>query len=386
MVIHYHHAIIPNSGYLKRMKNIDKDLVSLLEEKSVEVEFYPQAKREYVQTKGQFTLSPNVVKKYYVEMGDNGKLNNIKKIITFIRLSLKYRPTYVIGEAQMLPKLLWVFRIFAPKARLIFDCHGAVAEESEYQGRPVSDVKAIKKMERDSTRKVDYIVCQSSAMKKYIHDEYGVDEDRICVYRCGVDTCLFKINGKREEVRDYLGIADDEVLFVYSGGIDKWQRVGDSIDIYEKYHKENSKSKFLILTMEEERLMELFKEKNIENDGSYIVTSLPFQKVPDYLNACDVAFLLRDNHVMNAVASPTKLAEYMACGLPVITSVVARSWIDEDGLQNCILEDSITIQEIDNLIKTVNRQAVTDYASNNLSLLVDYTNLSDFVERIKEKR
>lgn len=384
MVIHYHHAIVPNSGYLKRMKNIDRDLVGLLGEKSVEVEFYSKGKREFVKTEGQFTLSQNVVKKYYVEMGSNGKLNNIKKIITFIKLSLKYRPTYVIGEAQMLPKLLWVFRMFAPKAKLIFDCHGAVAEEAEYQGRSESDVKAIKKMERNSTQKVDYIICQSSVMKQYIHDEYGVDEKRISVYRCGVDTSLFKINDKREEVRKHLGIAVDEILFVYSGGIDKWQRVGDSIDIFMKYHKVNPKSKFLILTMQEDRLKDVFLSKGIVDDGTYIVTSLPFQQVPDYLNACDVAFLLRDNHMMNAVASPTKLAEYMACGLPVITSEVARCWVDKEGENYCVFEEKTINTDVINSIIGTDRNAISEYAKKHLSLEADRMGLTFFVEYLKK--
>jgi len=383
MIIHYHHAIVPNSGYLKRMKNIDKDLVGLLGEKSVEVEFYSNSKREYVMTEGQFTLSPNVEKKYYVGVSSNGKLSNLKKAFTFMKLCLRYRPKYVIGEAQMLPKLLWVFRLFAPQAKLIFDVHGAVAEETAYQGAPEAHVQRVKTMERTSVERVDYIVCQSTEMKNFLLREYNVEADRICVYRCGVDTSLFKINGERDKVRKNLGVAEDEVLFVYSGGVDAWQRVGASVDMFNGYHQGNPKSKFLILTMEVEKAKEILRKKVLEGDNSYIVKSVPFAEVPGHLNASDVAFLLRDNHTMNAVASPTKLAEYLACGLPVITSEVAKYWVDEKGKDYCVFEEEWGNGRA--LAKGLKqeRTEIAAYAKETLSLEVDKESLANFVMKVK---
>ncbi len=48
--------------------------------------------------------------------------------------------------------------------------------------------------------------------------------------------------------------------------------------------------------------------------------SVPNDEVYKYLNAADFGILFRENTVMNNVASPTKFAEYMLCGLPVIIS------------------------------------------------------------------
>jgi glycosyltransferase involved in cell wall biosynthesis len=43
-------------------------------------------------------------------------------------------------------------------------------------------------------------------------------------------------------------------------------------------------------------------------------------EVCQYLNAADYGILFRENTIMNNVASPTKFAEYMLCGLPVLIS------------------------------------------------------------------
>ena len=43
-------------------------------------------------------------------------------------------------------------------------------------------------------------------------------------------------------------------------------------------------------------------------------------EVTEILAACDYGILIRENTVTNQVASPTKFAEYLASGLPVIIS------------------------------------------------------------------
>jgi glycosyltransferase involved in cell wall biosynthesis len=55
-------------------------------------------------------------------------------------------------------------------------------------------------------------------------------------------------------------------------------------------------------------------------EGTYSVISSLVEEVGKYLEASDLGLLLRENHVVNRVASPTKFAEYLLCGLPVVIS------------------------------------------------------------------
>lgn len=371
MIIHYHHAIVPNSGFLKRMKNIDQDVVGVLGEKSIEVEFYPKSKKEYVMSDGQFNLSSNVARKYYVGLTSNSKKDFVIRLFTFAKLLLRYRPSYIIGEASMQPKLIRYFRFLSPKTKVVFDIHGAVAEEVAYQGYSEREVEINKKVERDSVQRVDYVICQSDEMKRYMQKEYQISANKVCVYRCGVDTSLFHIdNDLRYKKRRELGISDDELLFVYSGSMHAWQRIEDSIKIFTEYHSHNPKSKMLVLTAELDTLHEIITKNNWD-DGSIISKCVPFAEVSAFLNACDVAFLLRHNHTMNAVASPTKLAEYMACGLPVITSEVAKKWVNEDGYRYFFIEGMKTRDALTNFIQMQDKGEISNYASKYLSLDVD---------------
>lgn len=382
MIIHYTHTFVPNSGELKRMKNIDADVVSLLGEKSVEVEFYPWRKYKFVKSEGRYTLSDNVVKKYYVPL--MRFFYKYVQTFTFIFLMLKYRPSYVIGEMTLFPKYLWIFRKFGKNCKVIFDIHGAAAEEYEYQRAPQSLIEHHRKMEKESVLGVDYVICQSDEMRNYMQIKYGLDPKKACVYRCGVDMNRFNINNNaRSEIRKKLGFKDNEIIFVYSGGLHLWQRVDESIDLFEKYHSINPKSKLLVLTGSLEQLSKIIEEKGIDNSDNHIIsTCLSFAEVPDYLNACDVAFLLRHNHPMNAVASPTKLSEYMACGLPVITSEVAKKWVNGEGLNYCILEEDIKDPNvITDIVKKIDRKEISKFALETLSLDVDRKNIAEFFKR-----
>lgn len=383
MIIHYTHTFVSNSGELKRMKNIDRDVTGILREKTVEVEFYPWRKYKYVKSEGQYTLSDNVVKKYYVPFTSH--VSWLIHTVTFIFLMLRYHPAYVIGEMAMFPQYLWIFRKFGKDCKVIFDIHGAAAEEYEYQKADKDFIEYQRRMERDSVLGVDYVICQSDEMRSYLNREYGVDVNKVCVYRCGVDIKHFKLlHDKRVEIRKQLGFKDGEIVFVYSGGLHLWQRVEDAIRLFENYHQYNASSKLLVLTGQLDELSSVIAQLGIDNSDNHIVsTCLPFSTVPDYLNACDIAFLLRHNHAMNAVASPTKLSEYFACGLPVITSKVAQYWVIPEGFEYFIIEDDLdNMDDITNIVNGNNRESISQFASRYLSLEVDEANLKKFLSGI----
>ena len=117
----------------------------------------------------------------------------------------------------------------------------------------------------------------------------------------------------------------------------------------------------------------------VDIKDSILSFSVPFTEVPKYLNAADVAFLIRDNHEMNAVASPTKLAEYLSCGLPVISSEVAKYWVNEHGLKYIIDSEEIgSNEDIDRVVKSISKNEISAYAKNNLSLEIDRANINKF--------
>lgn len=379
MVIHVHGAIMAQSGELKRMKNIDRDVVSIIGEKTVELVFYSSKKKDVVKQQPAFTLSDNVVKKIMVPVYPS--LSKLTWILAYIYVIIRYRPSAVIWEMLISVGGAKLVKKLSPKTKVIFDIHGAVAEEADYQNAPKTRVAELENYEQNAVNVSDYIICQSDEMKRYLISKYHATPEKICVYRCGVDINHFQLNDKkRAEIRKQMGYSDNDIVFVYSGGLHPWQRVSESIDLFEKYHSSYENSKFLVLTGDGIELEELIKEKSIDNSDNHIRhICLPFSEVSNYLNACDIAFLLRHNHTMNAVASPTKLAEYLACGLPVISSAIATKWVTPEGMKYIIDEAKITkASVIKDFLANCARKEVSCYASKNLSLDVDRNSIESF--------
>lgn len=386
MILHFHYSPIENSGEVRRIRNIDEEISNIFkDEKNIEVEFFWLKLLKYVIKEGKFKLSPNNKKIYIPRIPISGSLDNIwSSFITYI-LCLIYKPNYVIGEYSTCSKSLRFLKK-NHKRKIIIDMHGATPEEYEYSNKNKLNnlyFKRLTKQEKDSTIKSDIIICQSDEMKRHLIRKYNADKDKIVVYHCGVDTNKFQILPEiRQKLRKEMGISDSTIVFVYSGGMHKWQKIEESLIIFKSYHTINPDSKFLILTRDVHILENIISELNLQDIKENIITkSLTFDKVPGYLNAADVAFLLRDNVIMNAVASPTKLAEYMACGLPIISNEVSRCWLTKEGQEFIFEHPKMIIENLNEFLKNSNNKHISDYAVNNLSLEFDKRAITNFFKR-----
>lgn len=373
MLIHFHYSFYQNSGEIRRIKNIDRDLAFSLSDKVVEIAFispvlYLNRKKEF------FQLDSRIQKKYYVPMLPFSlsrlafkKLNSFWMSVVLFAFSFIYKPKYIIGEYSICWQSL---RFISSKIKCIIDVHGAIREEYEYSSsRPDTKIALYYDyLEEHGMAKAKYIVCQSDEMKSYLLKKYSfLEEDILFVYKCSANLDIFHLdNLQRDIIRFKLGILKEQILFVYSGGFHKWQRIEDSLYYFSVFNNIYKESKFLILTLDEIAARNLVLESYFQISDRVIIKSVAHSEVCSYLNAADVAFLLRDNIVLNAVASPTKLAEYMACGLPVISTSVSRCWLSEvDFIFN--VED-LEIGKLYEFIKGLKRTEISEYAKLNLSL------------------
>jgi glycosyltransferase involved in cell wall biosynthesis len=119
----------------------------------------------------------------------------------------------------------------------------------------------------------------------------------------------------RNKARVELGIEEDEKVFVYSGSLVAYQCFDEMLNAYIKVKNKNIKARLLILTP----YINSAKEK-INNKGiiKAILINSTLEKMNEYLNAADYAFMLRKYNEINSCAFPTKFIEYGLAGLPVI--------------------------------------------------------------------
>lgn len=383
MVIHAHHCQNPISGEMKRVINIDIDVVGILSNEVIEIEFYSFRAYKYVSKEGRFTLSPKIVRKYCIpRIAHLGIWDNFYRSIIVAYLCIKYKPTHYIEEWTLPVGLKTLRKLFFKTTQLILDIHGAAPEEALYSTGVVNH--SLENSEKNSVKIADKIVCQSDEMKRHLVRKHNCTESNICVFRCGVDTNIFKYKEHdRLRIRKELQVADNELLFVYSGGMHKWQKVETALKYFMTYHNMYVNSKILVLTKDNEGLNRIVENEKLANIIPHlIVKSLPYNEVSSYLSASDVSFLIRDNVVMNAVASPTKLAEYMACGLPVISTSVAEKWVTLEGMNYIIDVENTAPEDLHSIMMTVDKNVISSYSQNTLSLSIDRKSAKDFFQTV----
>ncbi len=168
---------------------------------------------------------------------------------------------------------------------------------------------------KNTIKKVDTVTTVSTALKELLIKEMGAP-----LQTTVVPCCVSQISADehRDEIRRNWGIKDDETAIVYSGSTAAYQHLEDlTIPFLKKLAERNTKIRLVFLSSEPEAIKKMLAEAQIAID-KIIVKSLPQNEVAIALTACDAGVLIRKPTLVNRVANPVKIAEYLASGLPVI--------------------------------------------------------------------
>jgi glycosyltransferase involved in cell wall biosynthesis len=256
-------------------------------------------------------------------------------------VGLALKPDAVLGETHG----AWSFArgcAAAARAELLMDLHGAV-EEVIYLQPPGARRDRIfawfDAVEADVLRNARLVVCQSQPMAEHVRHKHGGPLVPLLPFECGVRTDLFRFAPEdRGRVRAALGVPPDCALLVYSGNLAKWQMVDEVFSLFAAARgRMAGPARLLVLTRgAPEAVRGRAAAQGLDGDAVH-VAGVAHRDVPAYLSAADVGLLLREDIIVNRVASPTKLGEYLACGLPVVTTPVAAHWRAHRADPSCFL-------------------------------------------------
>lgn len=114
-----------------------------------------------------------------------------------------------------------------------------------------------------------------------------------------------------------LEIQYDENAFyvIYVGSVAAWQSVEQIFDIYNKIKNQINNAKLLILTNGN---MSVPSDLSKEVFNSIIIKNVKHSNVKYYLKLSNIGLVLRNDNIVNKVAAPTKIAEYITFDLPIL--------------------------------------------------------------------
>jgi glycosyltransferase involved in cell wall biosynthesis len=207
--------------------------------------------------------------------------------------------------------------------KLIFDIRGLMAEEYVDAGhweRGGLPFRLTKHFERQALAASDAIVTLTEKIWPILRDWEGLHGREVIheVVPCCADLDLFKFNGaERQRLRAELGLGD-RLTVVYCGSIDGWYLTEEMADFFVQLLGLKPSAHFLWLTpVKHDRITALMEGRGISR-SSYTIRSVSPQQVPSFLSASDVGMAFIRPCLSKLASSPTKNAEYLGCGLPLV--------------------------------------------------------------------
>jgi glycosyltransferase involved in cell wall biosynthesis len=215
--------------------------------------------------------------------------------------------------------------------RFLFDMRGFWPDEKVDAGawrldRPLyrAVYRYFKRLEREALRDADGIVVLSEAGKREMAGRGGMRSVRAptLVIPCSVDFSRFDIPPPQERgaMRVSLGIPADALVLTYLGSLGTWYLLDEMLDLFLAVRSARPGTRFLFVTPDDPRaVLRPAAERGID-PGDIVIRSATREEVPGYLAAADIGISFIRPSPSKVASSPTKLGEFLAVGIPVITN------------------------------------------------------------------
>jgi len=198
-------------------------------------------------------------------------------------------------------------------ASIIWDVHGAVPEEYALAGdNPRAQIAGEAEGFLFENARMFIVVTES--MKRHLAKKYKKEPEALVI-----TLPVFSAEELRQMdcMREKALREDQPPLAVYAGGLQEWQKIKEMQDLIEKA---GDICRYAVFTPKPEEFMRLWGDR--KQPAEMRVESRKPHEVLEEYKACHYGFVLRDDIVVNNVACPTKLIEYLRYGIvPVLSTM-----------------------------------------------------------------
>jgi len=177
-------------------------------------------------------------------------------------------------------------------------------------------------------RNSDRVLALTPKLKEYAIS-LGADPSKVEVLLPGLNTNLFKPEGsakgrlteKSRRLLDSLGFKPDDRIIVFIGTFFDFSGVDDVLENFVQIKKAIPDAKLLYVGDGplRNKLDEFISKNGLENDVK-ITGFVDFKMVSSYINLAQVGIIPFKLWDVTAEIMPTKILQYLACGLPVVST------------------------------------------------------------------
>lgn len=215
---------------------------------------------------------------------------------------------------------------------------------------------------------------------------FGANDENISVDYPGLDLERFKPETANLGLKTSLGFNASDKIILFLGTLYRFAGLSRFLELIDETLKLDAHLKVLIIGDGESRLKikETILRLNLENQ--VVMTGfIKYEELSNYLNLADIAINTFDPSLVTDSALPWKVVQYLACGLPTISTPLCGLMAYTGDKSDAIIYrylDSTFVDAIDELIK--NRALRGSLSINARELVARKSNWADCIVRFEE--
>jgi len=245
---------------------------------------------EYVSVIEQ-CLNLNNVETQYIDVLEKKSENKEKGIVVIVpSAAFKAR---CVGYKKI---VLWV--------------QGAAAAESYMRNKSILRYAALSYLEFCGLKSADLILFVSQTMKEYYENRFKLKLDNSYIMPC--------FNNEIEKDYFYTDGKYENNVFIYAGSLAPWQCFEPTVKFYKQIEDMVPDAFFRVLVKDHETAKGILDKYGVKN---YSLGFVPQSEIGNEMAKAKFGFCLREDSIVNRVATPTKLSTYIAHGvMPIYSS------------------------------------------------------------------
>ena len=202
-------------------------------------------------------------------------------------------------------------------------------------------------MERIILKRGEFFFFVSKAMKRHYESKYRItiDEDNCYIMPCQ-NTVFhpesFATAGKYSSN-----------IYTYVGSLAVWQKFDETIRLYKEIEKMGlPNTELRVFTFDQDMAREMLRDAGVQH---YSVGCVRNEDMPCVLADIKYGFIIREDNIVNRVATPTKISTYMSCGvIPIYSDCL-------EGFSEAARQLKYAIKNDEKKIEKIRQLSFVDY-------------------------
>lgn len=239
-------------------------------------------------------------------------------LFLFSLVCLRFRPSGIMARGVFATWMAQRARAIRLTRKVCFDGRGAYAAEWE-EYRLIDDdalIAQFRPLEMAAVQGSDMRLAVSQALVEHWAQRYHWRGAEFVVVPCTLGSGHKIAERTAESSPGANGASGRDVTLVYSGSTAGWQSFALLSELLDGLLTAQPQVKVLFLSKPDPNNAAL----QAKFPDRVAVRWAEADEVGGILARCDMGLLIREDSITNRVASPTKFAEYLAAGLPVLIS------------------------------------------------------------------